>query len=628
MMAGSRFSKTVVDAQDDVAIDRPRTGTPFAEISRRAFMALGAGGAAWAATGASAMEKTGPSTLGFEGLSQRLDERFHTAKNYTHDVVIRWGDPVLPGAPRFDYNNQTAAAQAGQFGTNNDFLAIFPIEGSDDRALLVVNHEFAEPDMMFPGFTEADADKAELWAITQEALGLAVVELQRLPGGSWVPARPGRYNRRITAHTPIDIQGPARGHPRMQTAESEGGTLAHGTYGNCAGGITPWGTVLSAEENVQSYFIGDPAQTAEAENYKSFGIKGEGPMPWGLHDARWNLDKSPLEPNHVGWMVEIDPFDPEARPVKRTALGRFKHEGAGTVLATDGRVVVYMGDDQRFEYLYKFVSKDAFDPTDPAANRNLLDDGTLYVAEFTEQDVIWHPLVYGQGPHTEENGFSSQADLVLEVRKAADLVGATPMDRPEDVEVDPHTGRVYAIMTNNTKREAGDTNPANPRGPNKAGHIIEILPPGGDHAAPRAGWTMFLMAGPLEGEQTGTYNPGTGDDGWLFAPDNCAFDGEGHLLIATDGAPKAGVADGVWMCDVAGPGRALTKRLLATPVGAELCGPCLTPDNRALFCAVQHPGSGSSADAPSTRWPDFDARIPPRSSVVVVRHLRGGKIGS
>ena len=626
-MTEQRFSKAAMDAEDDLAIDRPRTGASFEDISRRAFLAATAGGAAMLATRAQAMAPAGASTLSFEGLSQRLDERFHTAANYTHDVVIRWGDPVLPGAPRFDYKNQTAKAQAGQFGTNNDFLAFFGLKGEPDRALLVVNHEFAEPDMMFPGFTEADAQKAELWRITQMALGLSVVELERKQG-SWLPAKPGRFNRRITAHTRFDIMGPARGSDRMKTKESEGGTIAHGTYGNCAGGVTPWGTVLSAEENIQSYFMGDPSATSEAQNYKDFGIKGEGPLPWALHDDRWNIDKSPLEPNHMGWMVEIDPFSPDARPVKRTALGRFKHEGAGVVVNADNRIVVYMGDDQRFEYLYKFVSKDAFDPANPRGNPNLLDEGTLYVAEFTDSEVIWHPLVYGEGEHTQENGFTSQADVVIEARRAADLVGATPMDRPEDVDVNPVNGRAYAIMTNNTKRAADDTNAPNPRGPNKAGHILEIAPRGGDHAADRADWTMFLMGGPLDGEQAGTYNPQTGEDGWLFAPDNCAFDRHGRMLIATDGAPKAGVADGVWMCDVDGPGRALTKRLLATPVGAELCGPCLTPDDRTLFCAVQHPGSGSSADNPSTRWPDFDRRMPPRSSVVAVRHFRNKVIGS
>jgi secreted PhoX family phosphatase len=382
-----------------------------------------------------------------------------------------------------------------------------------------------------------------------------------------------------------------------------------GTLNNCAGGNTPWGTVLTAEENFNLYFGGDIAKTPHAESFRRYGIRNQASYSWPNHIDRFNVEKEPNEAFRFGWIVEIDPYDPNAVPVKRTALGRFKHEGCHHAINADGRVVIYMGDDERFDFVYRFVSARPWNPNDRAANRNLLDEGVLSVAKFHDDGKVeWLDLIQGQGPLTPANGFQSQADVLIHTRQAASLLGATPMDRPEDVEPNPASGRVYVLLTNNSNRRADQLNAANPRANNQHGHVVEITPPG---ACTR-------------------YHRATSDRGWLSCPDNCAFDSKGRIWIATDGAPSAaGVADGLYGADTSGHGRALTRLYYQAPTGAEVCGPLFTPDSKTVFLAIQHPGedSGSTFERPSTRWPDFAEGVPPRPAVIAIVKKDGGEIG-
>ncbi|MBL6456355.1 PhoX family phosphatase [Belnapia sp. T6] len=633
---------------EDIGSNPTRRET-LAGIAERRFsrrgMLVGAGAAAaLAAAGPALAEAEGPSSLGFRELSHRLGQRDAVAEGYESQVVIRWGDPVLADAPPFDPAAQTAAAQAQQFGYNNDYLDFFPLprgSASSDHGLLVVNHEYTNTNLIFPGLgagrSAAQKASAEQSAVEQAAHGLSVVEIRR-QDGRWAPVRDGRLNRRITAATPMRISGPAAGHERLKTNADPTGTRVLGTLNNCSGGNTPWGTVLTAEENFNVYFGGAAATSgAQRDHYKRYGIIAESNYAWPRYEDRFNLDKEPNEPNRFGWVVEFDPYDPDSVPVKRTALGHFKHEACNHAISADGRVVIYMGDDERFEYIYKFVTARPFAPNDPAANRDLLDEGTLYVARFADDGTLqWMPLVHGEGPLTAANGFASQAEVLIETRRAADLLGATPMDRPEDVEPNPATGRVYAMLTNNISRTTQRLNPANPRAANAHGHVVEIIPPGAgtgrvDHAATTATWEIFLMAG-KPGLDPGTrYHRATSDQGWLSCPDNCAFDKHGRLWITTDGAPAAaGVADGLYAADTRGYGRALPRLFYQAPTGAEVCGPCFTPDGETIFLAIQHPGEdpGSSYDRPSTRWPDFQEGMPPRPSVIATTRKGGGEIGS
>lgn len=572
-------------------------------------------------------------TLGFTEVPVGYTTTDEVAPGYSADVLIRWGDKVLADAPAFDPAAQTAEAQRRQFGYNNDFIGFMPLPaGSDnsDHGLLVVNHEYTSAELMFPGVTEDTALTEEQVAAEIAAHGVSVIEVKRT-GGKWAVVEGSRYARRIdTGTTPMLLTGPAAGHDRLKTTADATGTKVVGTINNCAGGVTPWGTVLTAEENFHGYFTGTPAGAEEA-NHKRYGITTKPWFQWHRFDARFNIDANPTEPNRFGWIVEIDPYDPASMPKKRTALGRMKHEAANVHIAEDGTVVAYMGDDERFEYLYRFVASAKFDRTNPTAARDILDDGRLSVAKFSDDGALeWLPLDWGQGPLTAANGFTSPADLLIETRRAADLVGATRMDRPEDVEPNPVTGKVYVMLTNNNKRTADQIDAANPRAKNETGQVIELTAPDGDHTASRFTWDMFLVAG--NAADGAVYGAGTTEAGQLYCPDNCAFDNQGRLWITTDQGSAAGkrqIADGVYATDTTGAGRAVPRHFYRVPTGAEMCGPCFTPDNTTLFVAVQHPGEdkGSSFDTPSTRWPDFKDGVPPRPSVVAITKADGGVIG-
>ena len=583
----------------------------------------------------------------FEEITAMLSETHAVAPGYRADILIRWGDKVLADAPAFDPLNQSAAAQAKQFGYNNDYIGYIPLpygSNASDHGLLVVNQEYTNGELMFPGVGEYDEDftnaTKELADIEMAAHGGSIIEVKK-ENGAWRVIEGSKYARRITANgTEMMLSGPVAGHPRVKTSSDASGKRVLGTWNNCAGGVTPWGTYLMAEENFHGYFGGElPDDHAEAANHKRYGVPG-GWYSWSKYYDRFDVSKEPNEPNRFGWVVEVDPLDPSSTPVKRTALGRFKHEGAETLVNKDGRVVVYMGDDQRFDYTYKFVSNGRVNLDDRDANRDLLDDGVLYVAKFEEAGkVVWMPLTFGEGPLTPSNGFESQADVLIETRRAADLLGATPMDRPEDVEPNPLTGKVYVMLTNNSKRKEGDVNAANPRA-KSPGHIIEITTPGMDHAATEATWDILVLCGDPVEDASAMWGKATSRNGWFVAPDNCAVDPKGRLWVSTDGNKAGGSNrnDGLWAMETEGELRGSSFNFFRCPIGAEMCGPKFTPDGKTLFLAVQHPGDAgvknwepfgraSTFDDPATRWPDFQEGMPPRPSVVVVTREDGGEIG-
>ncbi len=556
---------------------------------------------------------------------------------------LKWGDPLFSDAPEFDPAAQTAAAQAMQVGYNCDWIGFLPLpagSGASDHGLLVVNHEYTNPELMFagyqtvnPAFVAADGDTEEsefLTAPTKEivdiqlaAHGLTVAEIRRSSDGEWQIVRDSPYNRRITATTEMEITGPAAGADHLQTDDDPDGTRVVGTLNNCAGGITPWGTVISGEENFQQYFAMldalDSANPVYA-NHVRYGItEGASDYRWEEFYDRFDVAKSPNEPLRFGWGIEFDPYNPDSVPRKLTALGRNRHEGHTSVVSPSGRIAVYSGDDQRFDYAYKFVSDGMFDPGDREANFGLLDSGTLYVARFNDDGSgDWLPLVFGDGPLTDENGFSSQADVLINTRSAADLLAATKMDRPEDFETNPVTGKVYLVLTNNNERVLDQTDQANPRTDNIHGHIIEITETGGDHAETTFNWEIFLLAGdPAQGS---TWFAGFSTDqvSAFSAPDNITFDVDGNMWISTDGMPNNLPGnDGLFVVPTEGDARGQVHQFFSAVPGSEVSGPVFTPDNSALFVSIQHPGEGGSFEEPLTRWPD-GGTMPPRPSVVII----------
>lgn len=595
-------------------------------------------------------------SFNFREVTHGADRTHHVADGHEVDILIRWGDPVTADAPPFDPYNQSAAAQRKQFGYNCDYTAFMPLPlGSRNsrRGLLFVNHEYTSEELMFPGLGRQDSKDVMFSGMTRDLVGIemaahgcSVIEIEKTENGKWAVLHGSPYARRIDAlETVCDITGPAAGHSRLRTRDDPAGRRVIGTLNNCAGGVTPWGTVLTAEENFHGYFGGKAdAGSAEEANHKRYGVPGNW-YAWARFHDRFDVSKEPNEANRYGWIVEIDPYDPKSIPKKRTALGRTKHEGATPVVSKDGRVVVYSGDDERFEYVYRFVTRGRYNPGNRAANMNLLDEGTLYVARYNADGTgEWLSLVFGHGPLTAANGFASQADVLIEARRAADLLGATRMDRPEEIEVNPVSGKVYAIMTNNTRRKPEDLDAVNTRPANAWGQIIEMTAPDNDHTAAVFSWNLLLQAGnPADPAVGGKYHPQTSPNGWFACPDNAAFDSQGRLWVGTDQGSSwtkaSGTADGIWAVETEGPNRGLSKMFYRNPVGAEICGPTFAPDDRALFVSVQHPaadggeaftksGKGSTFEDPATRWPDFSDRMPPRPSVVVITRKDGGILGT
>ncbi len=640
----SRSAEEAEDVGSNPSVSSTLGDVIAIRISRRdlvgGLLATTAVGAALAQSAAAAPAKTSTTpSFDFTEVTAGSDDKIHVAAGYDADVMIRWGDKVLPDAPAFDAQRQTAASQGRQFGYNNDFLGYLPLRGSSQNGLLVVNHEYTNEELMFPGVGRQDTTKfskmtKELVDIEMMAHGGSIIEIRKRRG-KWSVVENSRYNRRITGTTEMRLSGPAAGHAMMKTKADPAGTRVLGMLNNCAGGMTPWGTWLTCEENFNGYFFGSVQGHPNERALRRYGVPSNW-YNWGEHYERFDVRKEPNEPNRFGWMVEIDPMDPKSTPVKRTAMGRFKHEGAGGIVNRDGRYVVYSGDDERFDYAYKFVTEGRVNRRDKAANRDLLDKGTLYVARYNADGTgEWMALVHGQGKLTAENGFADQATVLVNARLAADALGATKMDRPEDIDVDPRTNKVYLMLTNNANRKSEQVDAANPRAGNRFGHIIEMMPDSGDHASTRFRWEILVKCGDHTDPKVGaSFNPATTKDGWFGMPDNSMIDPRGRLWIATDGnSPLAtGRADGIWALETEGKARGTAKHFFRCPNGAELCGPCMTPDMTTMFVAIQHPGESedpkvlATFENPSTRWPDFKPGMPPRPSIVAITKRGGGRI--
>ena len=620
--------------------------------SRRTLLRTGAGAAAaslfgpWlvgcASTTGSGVAAAARMRPTFQAIAADSKDRLVVPPGYVASVIAAWGEPVgLAGnmpAWKPDASN-SAAEQAAQMGMHHDGVGFFPLDGSR-RGLLAMNHEYVDDGLLHTdGLRTWSADKVRK---SQAAHGIGIIEVEQAADRSWLMVRPSRYARRITATTPFSVGGPAAGHAMMRTAADPTGRIVLGTLNNCASSITPWGTYLSGEENFRNYFSAgenlDPHQ-------RRWGFTREAFFRWPEHDERFDAVKNPNEPNRFGWVVEVDPMDPTCTPVKRTALGRAAHEGAWVAVTKDGRAVVYSGEDARNEYIYKFVSRDRIRPagnglTAAQANRELLDDGTLYVARFDSDGTgRWMPLVHGQGLLSAANGFADQGEVLIKSRQASDALQATRMDRPEWLAIDPVSGTIYCTLTNNSDRgKPGMAGPdaANPRADNAHGHIIR-WDEGGDFDATQFRWNHLVLAGDPAQARTEAKGNIKGD---IFAcPDGLAFDARGILWVQTD-AHATQMYKGEFTnignnqmlaCDVS---TGEMQRFLTGPVNCEITGMTMTPDGRTMFVNVQHPGetptdrSNPSEPGKFSRWPDYAANGRPRSATVVIRRLDGGVVGT
>ncbi|TDC26323.1 PhoX family phosphatase [Streptomyces sp. 8K308] len=569
--------------------------------------------------------------LGFDPVPTHSDDTLTVPEGYQTQVLIPWGTPIRPSGPRWrkDASN-SAADQAKQVGMNHDGMHFFPLGGGREgsrRGMLVVNHEYVDQQLLFTdGDDEMTSEKVDK---ALAAHGVSVVEIERRDG-IWRVAE-SRRARRVTGDTSVDFSGPVRAsHPSLRAADSPAGTL-----NNCSNGHTPWGTYLTCEENWNNYFGTEDADWRPTTSQARYGVsRTGGGYRWHEADSRFDLAANPNEINRFGWVVEIDPMKPDAKPVKRTALGRIKHEGC-TVTESRGRVVAYTGDDQDGDYIYKFVGDGSW-RVQRALGRSPLDHGTLYVARFEDDGTgEWLPLVHGRGPLTRANGWADQADVLLRTREAADAVGATKMDRPEWIAVNPRNQDVYCTLTNGS----GWNSAVSPRKPNPYGHIVRWTERRGDNTATTFEWDIFVLAGDpaydssVELDETNIFG----------SPDGLAFDDDGRLWILTDVSNSSqNLASrgydniGNNQLLVADPDTGEIRRFLVGPRGAEITGVAFTPDQKTLFVNVQHPGEATAAYGEPTpenprvvsNWPDFDPEGRPRSATVVITRTDGGVVGA
>lgn len=612
----------------------------------------------------------GKKLIGFTAVAVSSADTVVVPPGYRAHTLLPWGTPIAGNMPAFDPLKNSGADQACQVGSHHDGMHFFPIEGRDpfngssSEGLLVINHEYVEPRYMHASAVGQKLDRNAVPALVNgkrpadECLkelnghGVSVVHIRRGENGRW-DMEPDARNRRITGLTPMEIAGPVRGSDLVKTRYSPDGTRVRGTLNNCAHGVTPWNTYMMAEENWAGYFINRVAAGERPREQSRYGVRNNDSKPvasrygWELADsgadefARFDVSARGAdasrdyrnEANGFGWVVEFDPFNPASTPVKRTALGRFAHEGVIFHKAAEGRpVVCYSGDDATNEYIYKFVSRGVFEKARGVANGALLDDGTLYVARFNDDGSgEWLPLVFGQGPLTREV-FSGQADVLVNTRLAADRLGATRMDRPEWGAIDPNSGQVYFTLTNNGGRRLTDK--ANPREKSRWGHIIRWAEAGNEPTATQFNWDIFMLSGP-ENDSSFAGKPLNAEQ-IHNSPDGLWFDRDGRLWIQTDISESAmnkgdyaQFGNNQMLC--ADPQTKELRRFLVGPVGQEITGVVTTPDGRTMFVNVQHPGATTSADDFAAGkltgiWPGQGRYA--RSATIVISKDDGGVIGT
>ncbi|AZC33849.1 PhoX family phosphatase [Pseudomonas chlororaphis] len=627
--------------------DQPTDLEKMVGLSRRGFISAGAlcgaamflGGNLLSRSVLAASVSAGSSKLlGFEGIAAATSDTITLPPGYKSSVLISWGQPLQKNGPAFDPSgNGTAAAQEVQFGDNNDGMSLFAFPDDKNRALMAINNEYTNYRYLYPhgGMPQSAEDVRK--ALASE--GVSVIEVQRR-SGQWQFVQGSRYNRRIHGNAPIRLSGPAAGHALMKTSADKSGRKVLGTFQNCANGKTPWGTYLTCEENFTDCFGSSNAQQTFDAAQKRYGASASSrDINWHQFDPRFDLAKNPNELNRHGWVVEIDPFDPQSKPIKRTALGRFKHENAALAEARDGRAVVYMGDDERGEFIYKFVSRDRINHRNPKANRDLLDHGTLYVAIFDNGDGNpdhpkgkgkWVELSHGKNGIDASSGFADQAEVLIHARLAASVVKATRMDRPEWIVVSPKDGQVYCTLTNNSKR-GEDGQPVggpNPREKNVYGQILRWQTARGDHGSMDFTWDLFVVAGnpAVHAGQPKGGSSNITPQNMFNSPDGLGFDKSGRLWILTDGDSSnagdfAGMGNNQMLC--ADPDTGEIRRFMVGPVGCEVTGISFSPDQRSLFVGIQHPGENGGST-----FPEHLPNGKPRSSVMVITREDGGIVGA
>jgi uncharacterized protein len=674
-----RLTTHLPDGNSEEIETNPSPVDPFSEILERRFsrrgMLVGGVRAAFAgfvaASGVGALTRPGgfgaallaaqglePSRgrFGFEPVPVYTGDDLLVARGYTARPFLPAGTPICAPYPAYlDGGRNSGADQECQVGHHHDGMHFFPLGEGEERnrhGILCLNHEYVDIAKLHPaGPTVVDGRRTVPDEVRKEvaAHGVSVVEIRRGGGGEWEVVR-GRYNRRVTAGTPMEIAGPVRGSALVRTRHSPDGTRARGTLNNCAHGVTPWNTYLTCEENWAFYFAnrGDnPREHARYAVPPTAGRYGWATVQEIDEFARFDASRRGAsaaddyrnEPNTMGWIVEIDPFDPTSTPKKRTAMGRFGHEGCVASPAVEGRpLTFYMGDDARNEYIYKFVTARPYHAA--TAGGHLLDEGTLYAARFREDGTgEWLALDHADPAFQSacrERGvrFADQADVLVNTRLAADTVGATPMDRAEWGAIHPLTGEVFFTCTNNTERgDAVPVDAANPRADNRFGHIVRWREADGRHEAARFQWELWVLAGPPNDSEVRAApgSPPLDETNMFASPDGLWIDPRGTMWIEMDMGTSQQVAEferfGNNALLAADPATGEIRRFLVGCRGQEVTGCIATPDNRTLFITLQHPGEGSEANPILTSdWPDGGGARP-RSAVVVVTRDDGGVVG-